>query len=364
MALQPSPILLALCAVAAAGLSACSRGDGPGSTERHPGERLYQVHCALCHGKTGDGKGAVQFDPPARSFLDGGFSFGNTPLALQRTIANGIGGTSMPGFGKMLTEEEVLALTDFVISLGPPQVTGNLDAAVMVVDDQPLIVRGGLPPIVEGKPEIPRGLMLGQVDGSSYEYDADSVRLLGVRQGAFVRRRDWENRGGDPLEPLGKLVFLSGDGDPDTTWTLLDLFGSQAAMRSRLVATEVSDGKAWIEYDLLDLKGDPFMRLKETAESISLGGWSGFRRHFLSGGRPPGLALELRQPLGDARTVDLGERGRTARVITRLDGSHLVILSTTQLLVDGKPDTYETYDYLFGREANEETLAELAAALD
>ena len=43
-----------------------------------------------------DGNGVTELDRPARSFRDGGFSFGNTPEALFRTISTGIPGTPMP----------------------------------------------------------------------------------------------------------------------------------------------------------------------------------------------------------------------------------------------------------------------------
>ncbi|HEX6883800.1 MAG TPA: c-type cytochrome, partial [Planctomycetota bacterium] len=68
--------------------------------------QLFLTNCATCHGETGDGKGVTQLDRPARSFMDGGFSFGNTPEALFRTISVGIPGTPMPGFDSSLSEAD------------------------------------------------------------------------------------------------------------------------------------------------------------------------------------------------------------------------------------------------------------------
>src|SRR5262245_57819330 len=76
-------------------------------------------NCATCHGETGDGKGTTQLDRPARSFMDGGFSFGNTPEALFRTISVGIPGTPMPAFDSSLSEEERHLVAGYVVTLGP-----------------------------------------------------------------------------------------------------------------------------------------------------------------------------------------------------------------------------------------------------
>src|SRR5262245_50761866 len=79
-------------------------------------------HSASCDGENGDGKGTATLDRPARSFKDGGFSYGNTPEALLRTITFGIPGTPMPAAPSVLTEAQRKALADYVISLGPPGV--------------------------------------------------------------------------------------------------------------------------------------------------------------------------------------------------------------------------------------------------
>src|SRR5262245_21317633 len=85
-----------------------------------PGRTLFLANCATCHGETGDVKGTTQLDRPARSFKDGGFSFGNTPEALFRTISVGIPGTPMPSFDGSLSEDQRRALASFVVTLGPP----------------------------------------------------------------------------------------------------------------------------------------------------------------------------------------------------------------------------------------------------
>src|SRR5262245_2421164 len=82
--------------------------------------KLFLTNCASCHGETGDGKGTTQLDRPARSFKDGGFSFGNTPEQLFKTISTGIPGSPMPAFDSSLSEQDRTVLASYVVTLGPP----------------------------------------------------------------------------------------------------------------------------------------------------------------------------------------------------------------------------------------------------
>ena len=50
----------------------------------------------------GDGKGTTKLDRDPRNFQAGGFSYGNTPEAIARTITYGIPGSPMPSFEKAL----------------------------------------------------------------------------------------------------------------------------------------------------------------------------------------------------------------------------------------------------------------------
>jgi mono/diheme cytochrome c family protein len=166
-----------------------------GRTTVEPGGASFVAQCAPCHGENGDGKGTTQLDRQARSFKDGGFSYGNTLPALYRSITTGIPGTPMPGFEFALAEDERRALAEYVLSLGPEDAIADTPEKVLVVGERTLVVRGLLPPIVEGASERTRGLLIGTPAGTTFEYRADDVRLLGVRQGDFVERRDWVGRG-------------------------------------------------------------------------------------------------------------------------------------------------------------------------
>src|SRR5262245_37021545 len=113
-------------------------------------KELFRVNCASCHGETGDGQGTTQLDRPARSFKDGGFSFGNTPEALFKTISVGIPGSPMAGFDSSLSEEERKLLASYVVTLGPPVEEVKVEDTILAVRERPLVVRGLLPAMGEG----------------------------------------------------------------------------------------------------------------------------------------------------------------------------------------------------------------------
>jgi len=219
----------------------------------------FLLHCASCHGESGDGRGSATLDRPARSFQDGGFSYGNTPEALYRTITHGIPGTPMPAAPSVLSEAERHALAEYVLSLGPPTVTATVAESTLVVRDRPIVVRGKLPPIAPDLPERPRGLLIGTLDGLSFEYRTDDVRLLCVRQGEFADRNDWRGRGGSVLQPLGVPIHLCGGGDPGPTFVQpggrpftarlhqTSIEGDRVFLRYRLLAPEDAEIRATVE---------------------------------------------------------------------------------------------------------------------
>ena len=353
---------------------------------------LYALYCASCHGEDGSGDGIVQLDRPARSFRDGGFSFGNTRTAIARTIASGIGGTPMPGFGAALSEEQQLALADYVIAFGPERPDTPAGATEMVVGERPEVARGGLPPIADGRPLMPRGLMLGGTDGLSWEYQADELRLLGVRQGAFVDRADWGERGGAALRPLGNLIYLAAweEGRHDWAWTPAFANGSpgpgipgadrggapEVPLTARLEATSLEGGDfagiddetrriVLVEYLLIDPAGQAVARVRETGEAASVGDWSGFHLHFeVEPIRPEGLLL--RRPLEEVGLGDelerFGHRGWDWVVRRRADGSAEVTAAPPAFLLGDAAPGQLVETHLFGRpwsDGDRESLMEL-----
>ncbi len=255
----------------------------------------------MCHGETGDGKGIVKTDRPARSFLTGGFSFGNTPEAVFRTVSNGVGGTPMPGFKTALSEVERRRVAQYVIDLGPEQIVVDGSESIMEVTDKPLFARGQFKSVAKGAPEIQRGLLAGTVDGLSFQYRIDDVRLLAVRQGRFVNRTDWTGRGGTPLEPLGKIIHLIEGGKPPAMFELKKPSGTFAPLRAKLRSThttppppppqgpirpELSIGGPprrttrpfWLIYDLIDK--DVIKTVHEHSRTESYTNATGYTRKF------------------------------------------------------------------------------------
>jgi len=241
----------------------------------HPARALFLANCAQCHGETGDGKGTTKLDREARSFQLGGFSYGNTPEALARTITYGIPGSPMPSFEKALKPEQRQQLAEYVLLLGPPAEKTDPKDSVLAVKDKPLVVRGKLPPVVEGGPAFPRGVLIGTPEGLSFEYRVDDVHLLAVLKGEFVDRADWRGRGGDALQPLGKVVHLRLK--DDDAW-IFARFGSVA--QRQLVATEVLGERARIVYELRNAAGARIARVSETPRTFACSIGGGYARRF------------------------------------------------------------------------------------
>ena len=216
------------------------------------GEDIYMLYCASCHGQTGDGKGFIELDRPARSFVDGGFSFGNTLHAISKTTASGIPGTPMPPFVDVLSTEQIKLVSMYVRSFAPSLKEATPDETEMVVMDKPLIVRGGLA-------LHPRGLVIGNPDRFSYEYVADNVRLLTIRQGNFVLRADWGERGGSPLELLGSIVVTVEDGEPYQLFSLQD----STPLRSQLTSTNTQGEYGVVRYTLRTPEGRSVAEVEE-----------------------------------------------------------------------------------------------------
>jgi mono/diheme cytochrome c family protein len=98
------------------------RASGPEDAE---GRGLYRKHCVICHGVTGNGRGATAAvqSPYPRDYRMGIFKFKSTPLGskpirddLTKLIADGIPGTAMKRI-PVLTAEDIQSLVDYVIYL-------------------------------------------------------------------------------------------------------------------------------------------------------------------------------------------------------------------------------------------------------
>jgi len=254
----------AIFALSSALLYGCS--DSPTEQTVHQQEaqtqssvEIYMMYCAQCHGVKGDGQAMIQLDRPARSFIDGGFSFGNTVEAIAKTTRSGIPGTPMPPFGELLTDEEIILVVKHVRQFAPALKEVLPNEMEMVVGNKPAVVRGTIPPIQDGLQLHPRGLLVGNPDGFTYEYRADDLRLLAIRQGQFVERTDWTGRGGTPLKPLGLVVVLVENGNPNP------MFFSKDGTRlyTKLKSTNVMNSFGTLGYDIVNDQGKLYATVSE-----------------------------------------------------------------------------------------------------
>lgn len=93
------------------------------------GKKFYLANCATCHGEKGDGKGprAYFINPKPRNFLDPAFRQTFNRPALYAATAMGRQGTEMPAWSKVLSEQEIANVTEFVFQafIKPPQSAGK-----------------------------------------------------------------------------------------------------------------------------------------------------------------------------------------------------------------------------------------------
>ncbi|MBI3897347.1 MAG: c-type cytochrome [Gammaproteobacteria bacterium] len=80
------------------------------------GEKFFMGNCATCHGKLGNGEGPRAFflNPSPRNFHD---AYSHTNLnrpTLFSVITTGKPGTVMPAWGKVLSEQEIANVAEFV----------------------------------------------------------------------------------------------------------------------------------------------------------------------------------------------------------------------------------------------------------
>lgn len=80
------------------------------------GEKFFMANCATCHGKKGDAQGprAYFINPRVRSFLD---DYSRSTLdrpTIFNSVSKGRPGTEMPSWNKVLTDQEIANVTEFV----------------------------------------------------------------------------------------------------------------------------------------------------------------------------------------------------------------------------------------------------------
>lgn len=138
-------------------LKAQSPASSSGGSLLATGKRVFDAHCAACHGGNGDGNGpaSVWLFPKPRNFNAGLFKLQSTPAGslpsdedLLETLTRGMPGSSMPSFA-YLPEEERREVVRYVKWL-----TADVDAAGRRVNKfEEAKAKGELKPAVIVPPE-------------------------------------------------------------------------------------------------------------------------------------------------------------------------------------------------------------------
>ena len=86
--------------------------------DRHEGAQLFALACARCHGA--EGRGGVKTDAgrAPRNFHDADFHASRSDEQIRMAIVKGKDNT-MPAFGAMFTDEQVLALVAHLRTFDP-----------------------------------------------------------------------------------------------------------------------------------------------------------------------------------------------------------------------------------------------------
>jgi high-affinity iron transporter len=86
------------------------------------GERLYQQHCAACHGVggQGDGPAAKGLEPPPPALGSADVMRDVPPALMYRIISVGIAGTAMTGFGETLAADDRWSIVAWLNGLRGP----------------------------------------------------------------------------------------------------------------------------------------------------------------------------------------------------------------------------------------------------
>ena len=81
-------------------------------------EQTYKNLCERCHGEKGDGQGkiAVYLDPYPRDLTKAGFINSKPYDRLIKSVEEGVPGTSMPAWGKIIGDQQSRAVLDYVLA--------------------------------------------------------------------------------------------------------------------------------------------------------------------------------------------------------------------------------------------------------
>jgi len=220
--------------------------DLPEADRMRRGEKVYFAQCVDCHGATGDGAGflAENFDVKPRDFRQGKYKFrstlgGELPTIadVERSVRQGVPGTTMPAWGQFLTEREIGDVSRYLTAFSPRFIAAlreRQQPRVLPISRAPLEVEevsshptGDLHPCLEsvGAVSLPcRGEQVWNLHqcrwchGDGARGDGPTARGLPDEWGNPIRPADltykWLFKNGHRPEDVYRSVFGGLDGTP------------------------------------------------------------------------------------------------------------------------------------------------------
>lgn len=140
------------------------------------GRQLYVTHCVLCHGATGAGDDlyAAQAGQPLPDLREHMIAGVHTDAELFAYIKDGIPGTSMPGYGLLLSETELRQLAAYLRTFGQEEPLVGVDPDARATE----VARPPTPtPIPTTAEPLPKLAFIR--DGAVWVSDAGTARPLG-----------------------------------------------------------------------------------------------------------------------------------------------------------------------------------------
>ena len=101
---------------------------GTGSSMSTRGKAVYDAHCVECHGRSGkgDGPASMALMPHARDFTSGRYKIRSTETGslptdddLLRSVRQGLNGSAMPGWEKILSDGDIQTVVQYIKTLSP-----------------------------------------------------------------------------------------------------------------------------------------------------------------------------------------------------------------------------------------------------
>ena len=99
------------------------------------GRDFYMANCFTCHGVNGDGQGprAYFIRPKPANFFDDKYQQGFNREAIFKAIRDGKLGTEMPAWGKVLSDQQIADIAEFVFSA---YIQGNKSAMLSTPEEK------------------------------------------------------------------------------------------------------------------------------------------------------------------------------------------------------------------------------------